>query len=124
MGRISATLEVVGVLGVTGLGLRTVGFAPVWDGVSAVTPTTSELDVGATLRRVERWGRWVPGARLCLPQALAGAALLRRHGVPGELVIGVRGSPFEAHAWLVHEGQTVLGAREQPGYTPIWRAPF
>ena len=54
MGRISATLEVVGVLGVTGLGLRTVGFAPVWDGVSAVTHSREQLQSGEVALRRDR----------------------------------------------------------------------
>jgi cell division inhibitor SulA len=51
--------------------------------------------------------------RACLPQALAAQALLRRHGAPAELVIGVRqpadGGPVQAHAWVMSGERVVVG---------------
>jgi len=51
--------------------------------------------------------------RSCLPQALAAEALLRRHGAPAELVIGVRqdgaGGAVRAHAWVVSGERVVVG---------------
>ncbi len=60
---------------------------------------------------VRRAGRAVPKAN-CLPQALAGQILLGRAGHESEVRIGVRQDPergFEAHAWLEHRGEVVLG---------------
>ena len=61
--------------------------------------------------------------RDCLPRALAGFLLLRRAGVPATLHIGVKRYPFGAHAWVVCDGQTVIGDtrddwRHEP-YLPI-----
>lgn len=108
-------------LAVTGLALRTVGLEPVWGGVTRTRVVKRDASVGVLTRRIERYGRRLPGARLCLPQALAGAVLLRRHGYAAEVVIGVRNGPFAAHAWLVHDGRVVLGEPDRPGHVPIWR---
>lgn len=56
--------------------------------------------------------RRVLPARPCLTQALVAQRLLRRHGVETDLVLGaarVPGKAFQAHAWLEHEGRTVIG---------------
>jgi hypothetical protein len=60
---------------------------------------------------VRRAGRVIPKAN-CLPQALAGQILLGRGGHESEVRIGVCQDPergFEAHAWLEHQGEVVLG---------------
>lgn|SRR5574341_693362 len=66
--------------------------------------------------------------RDCLPQALAAEAMLRRHGAPAELKIGVRrgtaGRQVEAHAWVVSGDRVVVGALEDlPTYLPLGSAP-
>lgn len=71
---------------------------------------------------VERVGRTVRGADGCLPQALAGTAMLRRHGHVAELVIGVRNAPvFEAHAWVEVAGVPVIGGEESARFVELWR---
>ncbi len=37
---------------------------------------------------------------LCLQRAAATTRLLRRNGVPADMVIGVQQCPFRAHAWV------------------------
>jgi len=57
-------------------------------------------------------GRWSPVGTTCLASALAGQALLDRHGHSVRLRIGVKrdeSGAFAAHAWLEHEGQVILG---------------
>lgn len=83
----------------------------------------------ATPLRVDRiaWAvttaaRYVPGARTCLPQALAAEALFGRCGLPARLRIGVApatGGPFEAHAWVEATGHVVFGAAHPGRYTPL-----
>jgi hypothetical protein len=58
--------------------------------------------------------RYVPVAT-CLTQALAAQLLLARQGYSAELTIGVaknREGRLEAHAWLVNQGQVVIGGGE------------
>jgi len=51
---------------------------------------------------------------LCLQRSAATACLLKRNGVPAEMVIGVQQMPFKAHAWVEVDGQVV---NDKP-YTP------
>ncbi len=44
---------------------------------------------------------------LCLQRAVATTYLLRRNGVPAEMVIGVQQCPFRAHAWVEVAGSVV-----------------
>lgn len=50
----------------------------------------------------------------CLQRSAATTCLLRRHGVPARMVIGVQLSPFKAHAW-VEVAKRVVNDRS---YTP------
>ena len=71
---------------------------------------------------VRRASRLVPGAT-CLTPALAGRILLGRAGHPRELRVGAAkslASGFEAHAWLEHRGQGVLGGLDDLSrYVPM-----
>lgn len=64
-------------------------------------------------------GRYVPGGRGCLPQALAAETLLKRYGFPAELKIGVAmsgGGIFQAHAWVESRGEILVGKAEAHDY--------
>lgn len=55
--------------------------------------------VSRAIGRAKRWHlRMTPDD--CLPVALAGVCMLRRLGVPADLVLGVQTFPFDAHAWV------------------------
>lgn len=47
---------------------------------------------------------------LCLQRSVATTLLLRRYGLPAELVIGVQILPFKSHAWVELHG-TVINDR-------------
>jgi hypothetical protein len=51
---------------------------------------------------------------LCLQRSAATACLLKRYGVPAQLVIGAQQIPFRAHAWVEVDGRVV---NDKP-YTP------
>ena len=76
------------------------------------------LDPLVATRAVRRAGRLVGG--LCLPQCVALAALLQRHGSEAELVLGCRrdgDGGWTAHAWVVTDGRVlepVPGGRNAP----------
>jgi transglutaminase superfamily protein len=44
---------------------------------------------------------------LCLQRSAVTVRLLRDHGIPAELVIGVQHLPFRAHAWVEVAGRVV-----------------
>lgn len=55
---------------------------------------------------------WVPWRSDCFIQAMAARRWISRKGLSTELKIGVCNDPivgFEAHAWLISEGQVVTG---------------
>lgn len=43
----------------------------------------------------------------CLQRSAATACLLKRHGVPAQLVMGAQQMPFRAHAWVEVNGRVV-----------------
>jgi len=51
---------------------------------------------------------------LCLQRSAATACLLKRYGVPAQMVIGAQHMPFRAHAWVEVDGRVV---NDKP-YTP------
>ncbi len=66
----------------------------------------------AVVWAVEAVARRVLPERPCLTQALVAQRLLRKHGVDTQLLLGaarIPGKPLQAHAWLEHEGQIVIG---------------
>jgi Transglutaminase-like superfamily len=44
---------------------------------------------------------------LCLQRSAATACLLKRHGVPAQMMIGAQQIPFKAHAWVEVDGRVV-----------------
>lgn len=43
---------------------------------------------------------WYPKQSLCLQRSFVTTYLLRRRGVPAEMVLGAQKLPFKAHAWV------------------------
>lgn len=63
-------------------------------------------EVRQAMRRSVACLPWEPR---CLAQAVAARWMLYLRGIPSELTIGVKGSRFEAHAWLTAGGVPVSG---------------
>jgi len=57
---------------------------------------------------------WYWKEALCLQRSAAAACLLKKYGVPAEMVIGAQQMPFKAHAWVEVDGRVV---NDKP-YTP------
>jgi hypothetical protein len=57
---------------------------------------------------------WYWKEALCLQRSAATACLLRRYGIPAQMVIGAQQMPFKAHAWVEVNGRV---ANDKP-YTP------
>lgn len=55
----------------------------------------------------EKWRPWWPAKRVCLFDSLSLCFFLASEGVAADLVIGVMGAPFAAHAWAEIEGVVV-----------------
>ena len=66
--------------------------------------------------------RHLPWECLCLAQAMAGKAMLKRHGVPSTLYLGLVKSDetqIRAHAWLRCGERILTGRQEMSGFTVI-----
>jgi len=50
---------------------------------------------------------WYWKEALCLQRSAATTRLLKRCGIPAQLVIGVQQLPFKAHAWVEVDGRVV-----------------
>jgi hypothetical protein len=50
---------------------------------------------------------WYVKRAPCLQRSVVATWLLRRHGLPAQMVIGCRQLPFESHAWVELEGRVV-----------------
>ena len=57
---------------------------------------------------------WYWKEALCLQRSAATACLLKKYGVPAQMVIGAQQMPFKAHAWVEVDGRVV---NDKP-YTP------
>lgn len=57
---------------------------------------------------------WYWKEALCLQRSAATVCLLRRYGVPAQMVIGAQQVPFKAHAWVEVDGRVV----NDKSYTP------
>jgi hypothetical protein len=70
--------------------------------------------VPASVKMVALSASRTPVPAKCLGHSLTLWALLRRRGIEGEVVIGVRagGDPLDAHAWVEVDGQPINETQE------------
>jgi Transglutaminase-like superfamily len=50
---------------------------------------------------------WYWKEALCLQRSAATACLLKKYGVPAQMVIGAQQMPFKAHAWVEVGGRVI-----------------
>ena len=79
-------------------------------GQQTPTPVTVECICSA----VDMACIWYWKEALCLQRSAATACLLKKHGVPAQMVIGAQHMPFKAHAWVEVDNRVV---NDKP-YTP------
>lgn len=102
-------------LGAMRLGLRFVPFQTLQsklETASQLFPKAKEqLSVGKIIWVVNASSRYMPGVK-CLARALTAQVLMKQHGHPSELRIGVAKAEtgeLEAHAWIEHRERVVIG---------------
>ena len=99
-------------------GLKLLGLRRVQASLARMAPLAARvpdgLAAGDVARMVSAAARRAPYAATCLPTALVLQSLLRRHGIEGELRIGVRkaAAALEAHAWIEHQGVPLIDAAD------------
>jgi hypothetical protein len=74
-----------------------------------VEDSTTEARVDASVRMLDAAVTHLPGGSKCLSRSLVLWTMLRRQGIDGEIVIGVRpgGAPLDAHAWVERHGRAI-----------------
>lgn len=81
------------------------------------------IDLNRIMGAVNVSSRCMPGGVKCLARALTMQVLLRQWGASAQLYIGVaKGNQgeFEAHAWVEHQGQVVIGyLADLSRFTPL-----
>jgi Transglutaminase-like superfamily len=50
---------------------------------------------------------WYARPVLCLQRSAVAVTLLRKYGIPAEMIIGAQRLPLKAHAWVEVEGRVV-----------------
>jgi len=121
----------IGLLPAASVGLRLVGLRGLLAVIEALASArrpsvTYDPDAAARAARlVETAARYCLPRPTCLAKALVVFSLLRRRGLPVDLVIGVtkaRG-PLEGHAWVRLGGAIVVGNPGPSGYVALVRIP-
>lgn len=74
----------------------------------------SGLDAQRICSAIDMACIWYWKEALCLQRSAATACLLKKCGVPAQMVIGAQQMPFKAHAWIEVDGWVV---NDKP-YTP------
>lgn len=70
--------------------------------------TTPLLETAESIcAAVDRASIWYWKEVLCLQRSAATVRLLRKHGIPAQMVIGTQQLPFKAHAWVEVNGRVV-----------------
>jgi hypothetical protein len=62
---------------------------------------------------------WYWKEALCLQRSAATACLLKRFGIPAQLVIGAQQIPFRAHAWVEIDKRVVNDKPYTPELYPV-----
>lgn len=69
--------------------------------------TTRPSDAGSLCRAMDLACVFYLHRVLCLQRSAATTLFLRHHGIPAQMVIGVKQIPFRSHAWVELNGEIV-----------------
>lgn len=88
----------------------------------AISPNPEAARARAVAWRVLFVANRLPWHSTCLVRALAGGLLMRRRGIMGAVIrFGVKreAGALTAHAWLLLNGEILLGGEEAASYVPL-----
>ena len=72
-----------------------------------VRASADQSSVDRVCRAVNYACVWYPKQVLCLQCSFVTTYLLRKHGIPAQMVLGAQKLPFKAHAWVEVDGRAV-----------------
>lgn len=83
------------------------------------TPKLHDVElINLINRAVDMASIWYWKEVKCLQRSAATACLMKKCGIPAEMVIGVQQLPFRCHAWVEVDGQVV---NDKPYMAEIYR---
>jgi hypothetical protein len=63
---------------------------------------------------------WYPKQALCLQRSFVTTYLLRKRGVPAQMVLGAQKLPFKAHAWVEVDGRAINERSNVQATYAVW----
>lgn len=72
-----------------------------------VDPGDERRSIDSICTAVDEACIWYWKEALCLQRSAAVTCLLRKHGVPAIMALGVQQMPFKGHAWVEVDGRVV-----------------
>ena len=63
---------------------------------------------------------WYPKQALCLQRSFVMTCLLRRRGIPAQLILGAQKFPFKAHAWVEIDGRAINERSNVQATFAVW----
>lgn len=104
--------------------VHTLMSAPCDSSGSSPDPSNHLETIGRVCTVVQLVCSYYPKSVMCLQRSGTIARMLKKRGVPAEVVIGIKKFPFQAHAWIEIDG-LVVNDHAQVGnkYLPIERFP-
>ncbi|MGK0536945.1 lasso peptide biosynthesis B2 protein [Bacillus sp. 'calajunan'] len=83
---------------------------------------TNAKEITALLKKIDKVCFWFFGNAQCLHRSLIGFKVLRRQGLPAQLVVGVKKFPFSSHAWIEHENKVINDVQKvKESYVEVFR---
>lgn len=86
---------------------------------TADTPTGLDT-IDRVCRAVNYACAWYPKQVLCLQRSFTTTYLLRKSGVPAEMVLGAQKLPFKAHAWVEVDGRAINERSDVQATYGVW----
>ena len=63
---------------------------------------------------------WYPKHALCLQRSCITTYLLRKNGIPAQIVLGAQKLPFKAHAWVEVDGRAINERSNVQAMYSVW----
>lgn len=63
---------------------------------------------------------WYPKQVLCLQRAFVTTYLLKKNGIPADMVLGAQKLPFKAHAWVEVDGRAINERSNVQSTYTVW----
>jgi len=63
---------------------------------------------------------WYPKRALCLQRSFVTSYLLKRQGIPAQMVLGAQKLPFKAHAWVEVDGRAINERSNVQATYTVW----